>query len=114
GQGVAVGVLLNHLNVQGVIDEQSRIVTAQGGGQILGVVAEDAHGVSHGRHTQGPVGAHEALNGWVVTDGHQQHLRSLQRGDGGAGVEGVVAAAGDHAVGVAVVDVALGPVAVNV
>ena len=110
GDGVAALVLLDHFHIQGVVDQQSRVVTVQGGGHVLGEVAEDAQSGGLGVDVDGPVGALEALDLGIVAGGHQQHLGGLNAGHAGAGIEGAVATAGDDAKGVAVVDVALGPV----
>ena len=114
GDSVAVLILLDHLNVQGVVDQQSGVITAQGEHDVLGEVTEQAQAGSLGVGVDGPVGAHEALDGGIVAGGHQQHLGSLGGSHTGGGVEGAVAAAGDDAQGVAVVDVALGPVVADV
>ena len=110
--GVVVGgVALDHLHVQGVVDQQGRVIPVQGSGQILGEALEDALLVGADGHVDGPVGTLKALDSGVVAHGHQQHLGRLQGGHGGGGVKLAVAAAGDDAGGVAVVDMALGPVA---
>ena len=110
--GVVVGgVALDHLHVQGVVDQQGRVIPVQGSGQILGEALEDALLVGADGHVDGPVGTLKALDSGVVAHGHQQHLGRLQGGHGGAGIKGAGAAAGNDAGGVAVVDVALGPVA---
>ena len=114
GQSVAVLVLLDHLHVQGVVDQQSRVVAVQSLSHVLGEVPVDAQA---GRQSVGvdlPVGANQTLNLRIVADGHQQHLRGLGAGHAGVGIKDAVAAAGNDAGGVAVVDVALGPVIDNV
>ena len=112
--GVAVLVLLDHLHVQGVVDQQSRVVTVQGLSHVLGETAEDAQAGGQGVGVDRPVGALQALGLGIVASGHQQHLGGLHGGHAGAGVKLAVAAAGDDAGGVAVVDVTLRPVAGDV
>ena len=112
--GIAVLVLLDHLHVQGVVDQQSRIVTVQSLSHVLGEAAEDAQTGGQGVGVDRPVGALQALGLGIVASGHQQHLGGLNSGHAGAGVEGAVAAAGDDAGGVAVIDVTLRPVAGDV
>ena len=112
--GVAVLILLNHLNVQSVVDEQSGIVTVQVGHGGLGVVAENAQSGGLGIDVHSPVRAHKALGRGIVASGHQQHLGGLGGGHVGGGVKAAVAAASDDAQGVAVVDVAQSPVARHV
>ena len=114
GNGVAVAVLLDQLHVQGVVDQQSRVVTVQRLAHVLGEVAEDAQLLRQGGGVQRPVGADQALDLSVVAQGGQQHLGGLNAGHVGVGVEGVVAAAGDDAADIAVIDVAAGPVGGNV
>ena len=112
--GIAVLVLLDHLHVQGVVDQQSRVVAVQGLSHVLGEAAEDAQTGGQGVGVDRPVGALQALGLGIVASGHQQHLGGLNSGHAGAGVEGAVAAAGDDAGGVAVIDVTLRPVAGDV
>ena len=114
GDGIAVLVALDHLDVQGVVHQQGRVVAGQGGAGGGVQVVEDAQGGGQSGSADGPVVAGQALDAGVVAGGHQQHLGGLGAGDGGAGVEGAVAAAGDDAQAVAVVDVALSPVALHV
>ena len=112
--GIAVLVLLDHLNVQSVVDEQSSVVTVQvlsgGSGQVI----KDTQGRSQRGGLDGPGSTGQTLNLGVVADSHQQHLGGLIAGNRGSGVEGAVATAGNDAQAVAVVDVALGPAVVNV
>ena len=113
--GVAVvGVALDHLHVQGVVDEQSGVVAAQRLGHGALEVAEDAQLGGQGVGVDLPVGAGQALDSGIVASGHQQHLGGLGAGHARVGVKLAVAAAGNDAGGVAVVDVALGPVAADV
>ena len=114
GDGIAVLVLLNHLDVQSVVDQQRRVVAGQRIRGSYTQVVKDAQGRGQRGGLDGPVGALKALDSGVVAHGHQQHLGRLQGGHGGGGVKLAVAAAGDDAGGVAVVDVTLGPVGVHV
>ena len=109
GQSIAVGVLLDHLNVHGVVDQQSRVVPVQGSVHVLGEVTEHAQLVRQRSGVQIPVGAHQALDGGIIAQGGQQHLGGLNGGHVGGGIKGPVAAAGDDVQGVAVIDIAPGP-----
>src|SRR5699024_4693230 len=102
GDGIAVLVALDHLDVQGVVHQQGRVVAGQGGAGGGVQVVEDAQGGGQSGSADGPVVAGQALDAGVVAGGHQQHLGGLGAGDGGAGIEGAVAAAGDDAQAVAV------------
>ena len=114
GNCVAVLVLLDHFDVQSVVDQQRRVVAGQriagGSGQVI----KDAQGRGQRGGLDGPVVAGQALELRVVAGGHQQHLGGLVAGNGSGGVKLAVAAAGDDAQAVAVVDIALSPVALHV
>ena len=114
GQRIAVLILLDHLHVHGVVDQQSRVVAVQRSAHVLVEVAEDAKLVGQGGGVQRPVIAHQALDLSLVAQRGQQHLGGLHGGHVGGGVEGAIAAAGNDAKGVAVVDVALGPVGADI
>ena len=70
GDGIAVLVLLNHLDVQSVVDQQRRVVAGQriagGSGQVI----KDAQGRGQRGGLDGPVVAGQALELRVVAGGH--------------------------------------------
>ena len=64
--------------------------------------------------TDSPGGAGQTVSSGIVAQGGQDHLGGLQTGHIGAGIESAIAAAADDTQIIAVLDVALGPVALDV
>ena len=115
GGVVASGVQLNHVGVQSIVDHLGGIVTGQQGvgvqiGQFL------VKTVLVGQHVgvDGPVVAHQAGLLGAVAQHAQQHLGGLGGAHGAGRIKLVVAAASDDAVGGAVLNVGLCPVALDV
>ena len=141
---VAADVLLAHVkgvdrllvgDKQGVEDHLSSVVAGQRIGglhvQALGQRTDGAGLVGHvavvlgaaplggglgvTHDVDGPVGVvGVATVSGVIAHGHQQHLGGLDNSHGLLGEEVALAVAGDDAVGVAELDVTLGPAVVNV
>ena len=115
GGVVASGVQLNHVGVQSIVDHLGGIVTGQQGvGVQIGQVLVKTVLVGQHVGVDGPVVAHQAGLLGVVAQHAQQHLGGLGGAHGAGRIKLVVAAASDDAVGGAVLNVGLCPVALDV
>ena len=115
GGVVASGVQLNHVGVQSIVDHLGGIVTGQQGvGVQIGQVLVKTVLVGQHVGVDGPVVAHQAGLLGVVAQHAQQHLGGLGGAHGAGRIKLVVAAASDDAVGGAVLNVGLSPVALDV
>ena len=115
GGVVASGVQLNHVGVQSIVDHLGGIVTGQQGvGVQIGQVLVKTVLVGQHVGVDGPVVAHQAGLLGAVAQHAQQHLGGLGGAHGAGRIKLVVAAASDDAVGGAVLNVGLCPVALDV
>ena len=115
GGVVASGVQLNHVGVQSIVDHLGGIVTGQQGvGVQIGQVLVKTVLVGQHVGVDGPVVAHQAGLLGVVAQHAQQHLGGLGGAHGAGRIKLVVAAASDDAVGGAVLNVGLCPMALDV